>query len=431
MKWFADSMRRLRAYFGRESIPTERIVYTGATTAGQYISHDTAMKQAVVWACLTYLSRTVAQLPWRVLLPMAEGGAQHATTHPVHKLLQVRPNPNIGPFAFKETMVGWAAAYGNAIAEIEFSNRPGAISALWPIHPDRVEFHVDKETGRLVYMVRQDNGAVVQLSADRVFHLRGFGGAEVGLSVIAYAAESIGWARAAEVFGAAFFGQGMAPSGLLSLKSKLTPDGKAALEAEIARKFGGAKNAHRTLVLDFDAEFRRLAVDPALAQLVETRQHQVEEICRWFGVPPHKVMHLLRSTFSNIEHQSIEVVVDSITPWCLRLEEEADYKLFGANRAGYYTKLDLKGLLRGDYKSRQEGLQIMRRNGVISADEWRALEDMNPLPAGAGGDSYVIERNMTLLAKVGQDDEPARDDEDDLVDIARQQRAHASIERMH
>lgn len=149
-----------------------------------------------------------------------------------------------------------------------------------------------------------------------------------------------------------------------------------------------------------------MSVDPDAAQFIETRQHQVEEICRWFGVPPHKVMHLLRATFSNIEHQSIEVVVDCIVPWCKRLEEEADYKLFGAvNRGGHFTKLDLKGLLRGDFKSRQEGLLIMRRAGVINANEWRGLEEMNGI--GEIGEKYIVESNMTTLERVGEEPPPA------------------------
>jgi phage portal protein BeeE len=135
-------------------------------------------------------------------------------------------------------------------------------------------------------------------------------------------------------------------------------------------------------------------------------QHQVEEICRWFGVPPQKVGHLLRMTFNNVEQLSIEVVVDSIAPWAIRFEEEANYKLFGSNRPGFFIKLDLKGLLRGAFKDRQEGLQVQRRNGVINAAEWRELEDMDPM-AGPGGHKFVIEGNMTTLERVGEAPAPA------------------------
>lgn len=433
--------QRIGAWLRRDDGLMTARVHGFGLNAGEWIDGDTALKQAAVWACLSYLSRTVAQLPWRVLQPSADGHGREAKSHAVHRLLRTRPHPELGPFAFKELMVWRAAARGNAVAIIGWNNRGDPIS-LTPIHPDRVEFKRGA-SGALVYEVAQDDGAKLELASVDVFHLRGFGEGAVGLDVMEYAAESIGWARATQTFGAAWFKQGMAPSGVLSIKKQLTPGGKDALQQEIEAKFGGVKNAHRTLVLDFDGSYTRLAADPAVAQLVETRQHQVEDICRWFGVPPHKVMHLLRSTFSNIEHQSIEVVVDSITPWCLRMEEEADYKLFSGRNAGrFYTKLDVKGLLRGDYKSRQEGLQIMRRNGVINADQWAALEDMPPPGEANGGDQYIVEGNMTPVNLLGAvpasggtiTPPPSGIDEgadDDPVTAARRQRDIADNRSLH
>jgi HK97 family phage portal protein len=418
---------------------TSRVLSRPYATSGEFISGDTALKQAAVWGCLSYLSRTVAQLPWRVLRP--DSTKAENTSHPVYRLLRVRPHVELGPFTFKELMVGRAASRGNAVAIIRRNNRGDPI-ALEPVHPDRVTFGRDDATGELLYNILQNDGSTATLGALDVFHLRGYGEGSVGLDVIEYAAESIGWARATETFGAAWFKQGMAPSGILKMKQKLTPGGKDELQKEIEEKFGGAKNAHRTLIMDFEGDYQRLAADPVVAQLIQTRQHQVEDICRWFGVPPHKVMHLLRATFSNIEHQSIEVVVDSITPWCLRMEEEANFKLFGRNPAGVYTKLDLKGLLRGDYKSRQEGLQIQRRNGIINADEWRALEDMDPI-AGEGGDKYIVEGNMIELEYVGEAAEPPEpaapaaqpgedpEGQEDFVAEARRQRAQAQARSIH
>jgi hypothetical protein len=147
--------------------------------------------------------------------------------------------------------------------------------------------------------------------------------------------------------------------------------------------------------------------------------------CRWFGVPPHKVQHLLRATFSNIEHQSIEVVVDAIAPWAKLFEEEADYKLFGAiNRQGFYTKLYLQGLMRGDAKSRGEFYKLMRESGAISADEIRALEDLNPLPEGEGGTKYIVQSQYTTLARIGEDSPaavaPAQTSDDAASDGAAQ-----------
>lgn len=369
------------------------------TQAGVSINADNALSVAVVWACVTYLGRTVGQLPWRVMRETAEGKAERVPNNAIDYLLSRRPNPEMGAFTFRETMVGWAALHGNAVAEIQFDARNMPI-ALWPINPRRGQFERDPQTSELMYRVTDNDGSSILLPSSRYFHLRGYGEGPIGLSVVQYAAESIGWTKATELFGSSFFGNGINPSGIIEVPGKLSPDALALMKGELKNLYAGPRNASKTVVLDSGMKFSKLSVEPDAAQFIETRQHQVDEICRWFGVPPHKVMHLLRATFSNIEHQSIEVVADSIVPWCKRLEEEADYKLFGGNRQHFFTKLDTKGLMRGDFKSRQEGLLIMRRAGIINGNEWRRLEDMNEI--GALGEKYIVEANMTTLDRVGE-----------------------------
>lgn len=389
-----------RWWTGSDSSDTATIRVTPVfqTTAGVRVNGDEALRNATVWACVTYLSRTIAQLPWRVMQEQANGTARRAPVHPIDYVIARRPNPEMSSFTFRETMVGWAVRRGNAVAEIQRDAR-GIPVALWPIHPSRVTFERDMETGQLLYGVTNGQEPKVYLTGDQVFHLRGYGEGPVGLDVVSYAAESIGWAMATELFGASFFGNGANASGFLVATGKLSPTAFTNLEKTLASKHGGPKKGNKTMILDNGMKYEKSGTTPDDAQFIETRQHQVEEICRWFGVPPHKVMHLLRATFSNIEHQSIEVVVDSITPWAKRLEEEADYKFFGQNRQAFFTKIDLKGLLRGDFKSRQEGLQIMRRNGVVNANEWRRLEDMDEI--GPDGDKYICEGNMTTLEAIG------------------------------
>lgn len=411
-----------------EPDPETRIVHVPAMTpAGVRVDAEQSLRNAVVWACVTYLGRTVGQLPWRVMRETSTGG-ERVPQHPVDYLLHKRPNPETTSLGFRETMVGWAARYGNAVAEIQRDNRSVPI-ALWPIHPSRVDFKRSADTGELIYEVTSEGAGIVQLRAADVVHIRGFGEGAVGLDVMSYAAETVGWAQATELFGATFFGNGARASGFIATKGKLSQQGKENLAKAIAQKHGGPRRAHGVVLLDGDMEWKQTTESPDNAQFVATMQHQVEAICRWFGVPPHKVMHLLRGTFSNIEHQSIEVVVDSITPWALRFEQEIDHKLFGQNRQGFYTKMDLKGLLRGDFKSRQEGLQIMRRNGVINANQWRRLEDMDEI--GAIGDKFIVEGNMTTLDRIGEEPVQSSDASDDsFVNRARRQREQSKKE-MH
>lgn len=381
--------------------PNSRGVWIGRARSGVLVDNDSALKNAVVWACITYLSKTLAQLPWAVMKNV-DGGSERMNAHPVDWLIHTRPCPDMGSFTWRQTMLGNALRFGNAYAEIEWDNR-GMPFALWPIHPDRVIVKRGVD-GLLAYEVWNRGGSVT-LAARDVFHIRGFGDGPVGFNVIEYAAESIGWAQATEIFGASYFGQGMNPSGVIETPNGITPEGLSVLKAEMKKLYAGPK-AERTMFLDKGMKFNKLANSPEESQFIETRQHQVEEICRWFGVPPHKVMHLLRAHFANIEHQSIEVVIDSIMPWVKVFQEEADYKLFGANRQGFFTKIDVRGLLQGDHESRGKFYVVLAGLGW-SMNEIRALEDMNSI----GPDGDLRFRSIQLQPLVdpvadATDDEP-------------------------
>ncbi len=381
---------------------TPRLPYITRTVSGVPAwPHDRALQVSAFYAAWRYLSQTVAQLPARVKR-QTPTGEELVASHPVDTLFNWRANPELSPFAFRETLTAWAILHGNGIAEIE-RDAVGRAVALWPLHPDYIEIKRDAETGDLIYEYDCGNGPVVQLSSMDVFHIRGFGDGPVGISVVEYAAQSIGWARATELFGASFFGNGLSPTGVIEGAGELQDPGRKRLEAAWrATHIGGPGKAHKPLFLDNGMKFTKTSVDPKDSQFIESMQFQIEEMCRWVGAPPQKVFHLLRMTNNNVEHLSIEVVVDCITPWVIRFEQEANFKLFGFNRRNHMLKLDLKGLQRGDFKSRQEGLAIQRRNGIINADDWAELEDMRKPGKKAGGEKYIIEGNMTLMERAGE-----------------------------
>lgn len=382
------------------------------TLAGVPITPDTAVQVATVWACLRYLSQTVAVLPWHVKKD-GKNGPEIQLSHGVDYLLWKRPSKEWSSFQFRETLTHWALRWGNGYAEIERDNL-GRPFALWPIHPERVrvcralEAEVDAygtliEIGDLYYEIYNSQGysgdigggAAITLAMSNMFHIRGFGEGPVGVNVIAYAGQSIGWARAAQLFGATFFGNGMTPSGVVINKKPLKPDGLKRQKAEFEQLYKGPNNANKTAFLDNDADWKAVGFNARDAQLVDVHQYLVEEICRWFGVPPHKVQHLLRATFTNIESQGIEVVVDSISPWVKRFEDEAEYKLFGQNRQALYTKIDMRGLMRGDMAARVAYYKDMVSIGAFSPNRVLELEDDNTI--GPDGDIHVMQaQNVTL-----------------------------------
>jgi HK97 family phage portal protein len=410
----------------------DRLPYTGITLAGVHINADNAVQLATVWACLRYLSQTIAMLPWNVMRSGDGKGAEIQSSNPVQWLIHNRPNPEWSSFQFRETLVHWALRHGNGYAEIE-RDRAGRPYALWPLHPDRVDPLRDATDGRLYFQV-DNGGAKVDIDAADMFHLRGYGEGPIGVDVMTYASQSLGWAKAMQLFGASFFGNGANLGGVVTSKGKMDPGVLLRVKTEFDKLYKGARRANKTAFLDNGMEWKSTAVEPLKAQMIDANYFLIEEICRWFGVPPHKVAHLLRATFSNIEHQSIEVVQDSILPWVRRLEDEADFKLFGQNRQGLYTKIELRGLLRGDFKSQQEGFEVMRRNGIVNGDEWRELSDMSPMPAGAGGDKYIVQSQYVPLDRVGEKLEPASQPvppsesaAQDEVDLMAEEEADAAV----
>lgn len=392
------------ALINRDTTPADpggsRMVYFGRTAAGIPVTGDSIMANPVVWACVQYLTKSIGQLPWRVLIESANGN-NLARSHPVDWILHKRPNDEMGAMTFRQTLLSSALTRGNAYAEIQRDAR-GVPVALWPIAYDRVQ-PKRRSDGSLYYKVQND-GSFVDVDAMDMFHLRGFPGPDgvIGLDVVTYAAQTIGWAQATELFGATFFGEGMNPAGVVEVDGSLKTAGLARLKAEFADLFKGPRKSNRTAFLDKGMKWTRLSTKPDEAQFIETMQHQVETICRFFGVPPHKVQHLLRSTFSNIEHQSIEVVVDSIAPWAKLLEEEADFKLFGrTNRQGYFTKIYLQGLMRGDAKSRGEFYKLMFETGAFSPNMILQFEDQNPI--GPDGDKHMVQSQYTTLERIGEE----------------------------
>lgn len=376
-----------------DNSPGARVFTYSRNPAGVYITADEALKVSAVWACLNYLHKTIGQLPWGVYRKENARRIEVAT-HPVHRLLRTRPNSEMTPMQFQGSMTVMAALYGYGIAEIEWDQREVPIG-LWPIHSSRVQ-PIRAPTGELLWQISQPNGGSTFLTQEDVFHVPGFGDGPIGMSVYSYAADSLGEARAQEIFGSSYFGQGANPSGVVKTKGTLDEDGLGELKNQFRQYYQGPQNQQNVMFLDADMEFMPLTVDPEKSQMVQARQHKIEEICRWFGVPPHKIQHLLRATFSNIEHQSIEVVVDSIVPWVLKFEQEANYKLFSA-RQSFYTKMDVNGLLRGDFASRTAGYRTLWSMGAMSANEMRAKEDFDPIPEEEGGNLYLVPLGVGAL----------------------------------
>ena len=361
--------------------------------SGAMVTQETALNYAAVFSCVRVISETVAQLPWKTYQKTPSGKKEaDPVKNTVAWLLSTQPNPDQTAFMFKRLLVTHALTWGNGYAEIE-RDGSGRPVWLWPIHPDRVRVE-RAPSGAVQYRCRGLLGQPdVVLASSDVLHIRGPGDDElIGTSVIAKAAQSIGLGLAMENFGASFFGNGTNMGGVLMHPQRLSEAARTNLETSLKNRASG-KNAMSTLVIEEGMKYERVGIPPNDAQFLESRGFQVIEICRWFRVPPHKVQDLSRATWANIEHQSIEFVTDTVAPWTVNLEEEANVKLFGRQQRGvFYTKFKLAALLRGDTTTRFAAYATGRQWGWLSVNDIRELEDLNRIK---GGDQYIVPSNMT------------------------------------
>jgi len=389
-----------------KSRPTPSRRFYPSRQAGIYINHETALKFSAVFACVRFVGEGVAALPWHVFRREQDGGKKIALSHTLDRLLHLRPNPEMSAFAFKTTLYAWAQTWGNAYAEIEHDG---------PISPDRVEPRRD-ENGRLFYEISNQRGEKSVLKPEQVFHLAGMGFDGIrGYSIISLAATSIGAGMASDQFVASFYANGAVLSGALTHPKTLTDEGYERLKKDFKDQYTGSKNAWKPIILEDGTKWESLGMPLKDAEFLATQKYRITDIARWFRVPPHKIADLERATFTNIEHQAIEVVQDTFLPWTLRTEQEADYKLISPrNYAQYYTKMNLNAAMRGDHENRAKFYKAMREMGAMNTNEIRILEDLNPI--GPAGDKYTIQAQYTTLEKVGEEATPVRRRTDRLPD---------------
>lgn len=380
--------------------------YLGGSTSGKAVTEQTAMQMTAVYSCVRILAEAVAGLPLHLYKYTENGGKEKALDHPLYRLLHDEPNPEMSSFVFRETLMTHLLLWGNAYAQV-IRNGKGEVVAIYPLMPNRMA--VDRDTeGHLYYTYyRGDDEAIknkeyaVTLAPRDVLHIPGLGfDGLVGYSPIAMAKNAIGMAIACEEFGAKFFANGAAPSGVLEHPGTIKDPSR--VRDAWQSQFGGSSNSGKVAVLEEGMKYTPISISPEQAQFLETRKFQINEIARIFRVPPHMVGDLEKSSFSNIEQQSLEFVKYTLDPWVIRWEQSIQRTLLSQDeKAVYFVKFNLEGLLRGDYQSRMNGYAIGRQNGWMSANDIRELENLDRIPAEEGGDLYLINGNMLPLKDAG------------------------------
>lgn len=354
--------------------------------SGLPVSGESAMRFATVHACVRVLAEDVAALPLHVYRRTERGGKERAREHPLYELLHDQPNQDMTASSLREAMMVSLLLEGNAYAFIEYA-RNGRVRALWPLDSGETQPYRNS-SGELRF-----RSGTTELAADEVLHIPGlsFDGL-LGISPIAYAREAVGLGLAAETFGSRFFKEGTHAGGVITLNGGLSEEAFARTKLQFQEQYAGMQKAHKVLVLEGGTTFTPVGIPPEDAQFLETRKYQRSEIAAIYRMPPHLIGDLERATFSNIEHQDLAYLQRTLLPWLVRWEQALRRKLLSEpERQKFVIEHDTGGFMRGDTKSRMEAYSVAINSGIMTRNEARQRENLNPVD---GGDVLLQPLNM-------------------------------------
>ena len=403
----------LKGKFSRDKPPTNNLYrysgfpfFFGKSASGKFVNENSALQCTTVYACVRIIAESIASLPLHVY-QYKDGGKEKAINHALYFLLHDAPNDEMTSFTFRETSVAHLLLWGNSYAQI-LRNQHNQVIGLCPLQPNQMSVERD-DNGKIYYRYTRNGGEKSQdkkefqiiFPAKDILHIHGLGfNGLIGFSPIAMARNAIGTTLAVEEFGAKFFENGARPSGILKVPTVLKNPER--LRESWQSVYGGTENTGKVAVLEEGVTYESISIPPDDAQFIDTRKFQLNEIARLYRIPPHMLADLEKSSFSNIEQQSLEFVKYTLNPWVVRWEQALNKSLLSlSERKEYFIKFNVDGLLRGDYQSRMSGYATARQNGWMSANDIRELEDLNPISDEEGGNLYLINGNMTKLNDAG------------------------------
>jgi HK97 family phage portal protein len=384
---------------GTTANPTQTLIDGlggGVTDAGVSINENSALTISAVWRAINVVSGTLAFLPLGVYERSEDNSRKSQRKHPAQKLLD-KPSPYNTDFTIRQTLQAFKMLWGNAYAVIRRNESTGYPEELIPVHPKNVLPY--KDDAGMFYRVKIDN-LIYSVPSKNMIHLKGlsFDGVS-GVSVIGIVRESLGLTKAAEIFGSRFFGNGTNLGGVLESPGALGDIAYKNLRESWSKQYQGLGKTHTVAILEGGVTFKPLGMPLEDAQFLQTRKFQVTEIARWFGVAPHLLFDLERSTNNNIEHQGMEFATFTLAQDIKMWEAELNMKLFSERENMFYVEFNINALLRADSKARSEFYKGMFAVGALDPNEIRQLENM---PAYDGGDRKYVQAGFVPTDKIDE-----------------------------
>lgn len=373
----------------------EALIDGGGSYAGEVVNAESALSLSALWNGVLQISQMIASTKFLTYRFTADG-KERAIRHPLYRVLDGMANAEMTSHTYKEISTQHCLLWGNHYAEKQF-NEVMDVVALWPINPEKMKPVRNKKTGQLEYELKRPNGGQLIFPAWKIFHMPGMGfDGLMGYSVLNMASNSLGTSIASEKHAGSTFRNGASIKGVLKHPGKLDRRGEGLknLRESWQAVYGGAGAAGKVAILEEGMDFQPMQLNPQDLQLLETRTFNVLEIARWLNMPPHKLKELTRSTFTNIENEQLSYYTDTLFPWYTRWEESVKWQCLQEDEHDkYFVEFMIDSILRADIKTRNESFEIMRRNGALNADEWRAKINMNPI-GGKAGDVYWMPLNV-------------------------------------
>lgn len=366
--------------------------FSGGTrsSSGVRVNRKAALGYAAVWRAINLISRDVAKLPLQVFKRNPGGGKDRDRGHPAYRLLRRQPNKEMKAFDFKQTLMSHVLLEGNGYAYIS-RLKDGTPDLLVPLDPTLT--HPARIDGELWYITKDIRNADGmredrRLRPEDVLHIKGLGfDGLLGYNVIQIGKDTIGLGLAMKKFGSVFFKNHAIPGVVLEHPNKLSPEAKKNIIDGWKRLLTGLDKAHTTTVLEEGMKARLLTVDARKAQLAELRIAELREIANLLGVPPHKLGDPSRTSFSSLEQENQSYLDEALDPWLVQFEEECTAKLLTEaqkERDSHFIEFVREAIVRADLATRTESQNKRVLAGIVTRDEVRATENMNPLPGGIG-----------------------------------------------
>lgn len=406
MKWFPKLFgSRAKKIEGKDAIWG----YAPVSSSGVIIGEREARSISTVYACCRVLCETVGSVPLILYRRLPGGGKERAVDHELYSLLHDAPNAFQTSINFRELLQNHLCLRGNGYAQIVRDNG-GMVRDLIPLAADRIEPKMSQDLALEYEYTPVGGGPKKILTQQQVLHIKGLSSDGLkGLSVLDLAKDTFGLAITQDGHAARYFSQGATPSLIVRHPKALGEVAYTNLKKSLQEKYSGVENANKLMLIEEGMDVTPVTMTNEQSQMIQARKFSVSDICRWFRVPPHMVGDLERATFSNIEQQSLEFIIYTMTPWFVRWEQALNQALLSEyEREEYFFGFLVDGLLRGDIKTRYDAYATGRQWGWLSVDDIREFENMNPLPDGKGK-VYLEPLNMKPAGTEPDTQEPASD----------------------